>query len=95
MAKFILDENLNMIYRNPFSKDSNAPSKRENPDNVQSASSHTVAAGTESQKESNSGSYKAMDTNYNFFDLDKNSLLKGIILSEILGKPRAKRGFRR
>jgi hypothetical protein len=35
------------------------------------------------------------DSKYNIIDINPKNILSGIILSEILGKPRAKRGFHR
>ncbi|HHW49568.1 MAG TPA: hypothetical protein GXX14_13280 [Clostridiaceae bacterium] len=108
-AKFLLDENLDLIYKNLYrnpvytgqfagnlsKKNDQAPDENEEQDNDQPASSGLEAMESELQKEDDLYSHGAMENKYVFLDLNKESLLKGIILSEILGKPRAKRRFGR
>jgi len=134
MARFILNEDLNTIYKNPLVRNSpnrnpynssqynssnphninsidrspiignnHTQGENEDPDNIQTTSSFkalTEPTESESQKgssqqESSPGFHQVIGNKSNLLDLGKENLLNGIILSEILGKPRAKRGFRR
>jgi len=134
MAKFYLNDNLNMIYKNMLNNNTfnnrnifnsnminrnipnrNPSDRKPSLNNSQvfsehggskndqtSASSYAAPASSEPQNDRRSYIQKrdshiseAMDNECDFLDFNKESILKGIILSEILGKPRAKRGFRR
>jgi len=102
--RFILDKNWDITYRNPFNinppgtenhTSNEQEGGHEEPDDIQTVSSDTAPTKSEPEKENDLYFHRSTDDKCSFLDLGKESLLKGIILSEILGKPRAKRGFGR